>query len=583
MTLTNSVKKIPTVAIIGCGPRGLSALESLYSVASASDIVPNVIVFERTEHPGAGQVWDPEQSQCNWLNVSERAVDIPQRKEIRIMDFIIPEFPNFQRWIGYFEKEHPETEPDKFGMRVQLGEYLSQRFRSIADVLEKLGVMTYIEGEVDYADVKDDHVIINILGGKSFTSNEAVLTIGHQPIEFDEQLAQWQNRAIQLDGVELFTQPYPLNRILKSKGLSPESSVAIRGFGLAMMDVVRALTQGRGGTFKILNKETRKMQYLPSGQEPKSILPFSLDGLPMASKPVNKKIDMYYVPSKEQLERYKTSVHEAIHKGEVPQTTAFLIDAIAPLVSQKFLALNEKALEHDLTEGEIQSVAKSWLLDGNYEHEFILSKKIPAEKTMERFVGMANGTEKVSLDFCSGHVWRHCQPTMYDLISFAPLSDELIAEIVALDERLKRYSYGPPIDSLQQLLALIRASILSFDFVKDPEIELSEKGWQIGKEGKRQIANIMVNSVLDAPQILKVVSPLPKSLLNESEVEPLHDDLGIRTDETGLVETENDNGKNRIAVLGRLAKGTLIGVDAIAECFGKRSRLWAEGFRDRNL
>ena len=91
----------------------------------------------------------------------------------------------------------------------------------------------------------------------------------------------------------------------------------------------------------------------------------------------------------------------------------------------------------------------------------------------------------------------------------------------------------------------------------------------------------MINAVLPAPQILKVTSPLPKGLITISKIEALHDTLGIRTQKNGITEFDNTEQSFPLAVLGRLAKGSLIGVDAIAECFGIRSEFWAEGVLKR--
>ena len=75
------------IAIIGVGPRGLSALECLFMALSASDKVGEVHVtlFEASPTPGSGSVWDTEQPATNWLNISERALQsLPERPEVRV-------------------------------------------------------------------------------------------------------------------------------------------------------------------------------------------------------------------------------------------------------------------------------------------------------------------------------------------------------------------------------------------------------------------------------------------------------------------------------------------------------------------
>ncbi len=91
----------------------------------------------------------------------------------------------------------------------------------------------------------------------------------------------------------------------------------------------------------------------------------------------------------------------------------------------------------------------------------------------------------------------------------------------------------------------------------------------------------MVDSILDGPQLKQVTAQLVTELLRESVIQPVHDDLGIATNEDATVCSAQPDAPPTLAVLGRLVKGTVVGVDAILECFGDRPRLWAEGARRR--
>lgn len=566
------------VGIIGCGPRGLSALESLYGSVGQGDSIPKTLIIEKSNYPGAGPIYGLDQPDTNWLNVSERGLDIWPRKPAKLDNIRIDGFPDFQEWSGYSKKEVSPENVDHFPFRSEMGKYLTHRFESIANLLVREGFLEFVQGEADRIDIENDLVKVHTIGGDNYLVHEAALCIGHQPITLDSQLSGWQSRVLELDNIELFTQPYPIDRLLSSAETFHERKIAIRGFGLAMIDVARAYTEGMGGEFRILDSSSRKMEYHASGHEPKEILAFSLDGLPMAPKPLNEKLDRLYVPSEEQLKNYRNKVKDALSIG--PNSTEFLISAIVPIISRKFMELGDQSRKHELCEREIKDLIFSWLKNGDFSDDLIVSKKLTAKDVLEQFSGMATGQELVSLDYCIGHVWRHVQPTMYELLSFVDISDELIGDIVQLDERLKRYSYGPPVDSLQQLLALVDSGHLNLDFVKDPDISLEEEGYIFECDGQRKTVITMVNSVLDSPQILKVAAPLPKGLINSTNIEPVHDKLGLRTGEDALIQ-KTDGSSVPIAMMGRLAKGTLIGVDAIAECFGKRSCLWAEGFMKR--
>ena len=72
------------VAIIGGGPRGLSALESLYAAHAKKESKQRLktLLFEKSDQLGNGPVYDLNQPDTNWLNVSERGLSIPERREI---------------------------------------------------------------------------------------------------------------------------------------------------------------------------------------------------------------------------------------------------------------------------------------------------------------------------------------------------------------------------------------------------------------------------------------------------------------------------------------------------------------------
>ena len=139
-------------------------------------------------------------------------------------------------------------------------------------------------------------------------------------------------------------------------------------------------------------------------------------------------------------------------------------------------------------------------------------------------------------------------------MSFSNLDENIVANIISLDERLKRYSYGPPVASMQQMLALIDADILNLNYVDNPEISIFDTGWQfVSKNGKTEV-NMIINSVLDPAELLKVNSSLVKHLLKKSMVKPVHGKLGIQTKRNACVELPNEAEAIPLAVLGPFIK-----------------------------
>lgn len=566
------------IAIIGAGPRGLSALENLFIELSEKKKEEDVVVsiFETSETPGSGNVWNTDQLKTNWLNISERALkDLKGRESIKLGDHNIPEFPSYTNWLPEEEQEPENNEPDRFPERSKLGTYLNERFTSIAVELQMAGYLKILKSEVIAIDYKDNTFSLKT-EDDCYEFDEIVLSIGHQPTKISDQLKKWKKHEKSNPKLQVFEAPYPVEDIMSSEKINESSIVAIRGFGLAMIDVVRALTIGKGGEFEILNKKTFRSKFISSSQVPKKIVPFSLDGNPMVPKPLNAEIDYIYEPTDEEIEKFAKTISKIAHGKKVVSDISFLKNAIAKIASRVYLDLQDKAYSHDLNQKELKSIIVDWLSEADFKHELLLPTSQPASKSMKAFIEMALGEAKVSLDYCVGQVWRHCQPSLYKEFSHSNLKDDVIASVIALDERIKRYSYGPPIESMQQLLSLVDAGILDLYLVEDPEITEVKDGWQLENNRSKCIAQIMINSVLDAPKIMEVTSPLIRNLLSNDLIEPIHSELGINTQKDGTIEISDESKSIPLAVLGRLSKGSVIGVDAILECFGPRVKDWAK-------
>ena len=136
----------------------------------------------------------------------------------------------------------------------------------------------------------------------------------------------------------------------------------------------------------------------------------------------------------------------------------------------------------DYSDDAIQDLVKDWISNECNVHELFVSRSLPMNEMIRAFINMSVDDSKASLDYCIGQVWRHCQPTIYKSLSHNSCSDEVFNEIINLDERLKRYSYGPPVLSLLQLEALINADVIETSFLDDPDIDLTLSGHTHGMQ-----------------------------------------------------------------------------------------------------
>ena len=558
------------ISIVGIGPRGHFALENLvlglYKKQSLKHI--HIRLFEATNNFGNGPIYRTEQIDSNWINISERILRLDKREAIHIETIEIPEFPSYHEWSPIID-----SNKDQYPPRSKIGTYLQQRFTSLITPLVHANIVTLHNEKVIKLHVAENKSVTITTSQNCYTDNDDVLvTIGHQPTEPSKQIETWDTFSSTKNRIVLFKNPYPIETILSNNLLKPSSTIGVRGFGLAMIDIVRAVAN-KFGHFSIEDAATMSCSYHTSYSLENLLIPFSLDGQPPVPKPLNGDIDVFFKPSDEELMTFEKTIGNPELQKEATGPE-FLIEAFSSIAARVF-EKNNPEIEKEIPTKTLRHIIECWLLDPSYQHYTILSTDQTIEVLMCQFVKMATLERICSLDYCVGQVWRHCQPSIYKSLSHNACSDEVIAEIIGIDETTKRYSYGPPVESIQQLLALSKSGILNLKMTHNPTIKLQDNGWIIKLNNSKITANIMINSVLDAPNISAVNSSIIKNMLCDDLIQPVYSDLGIVTDRYGYIISKEAQQNSPIALLGRLAKGTVIGVDAILECFGERPKNWA--------
>lgn len=573
------------VAIVGGGPRGLASLESLLSVVArrAPSWSLRVTLFEREALPGSGPNFGPTRFEGWWLNLPERLVDIPARPAIALQGISVSGFPDYLTWANWCD-----SAIDRFPARAKLGRYLAERFDSLALPLQQADVLSLIRHEVRSVrpSAAGDGYNIECEIGTLPAFEEVLLTIGHQVTHDDESLALWRNHVASHPSLRLVDRPYDDEDWVHDDCLADAGVVALRGMGLSMIDVVSLLTEGRGGVFHRVNEHDQSMRYEASGDEPTRLVPFSLDGLPLAAKPLNSDIDESFKPLDGEMHEFRQRCQAIVATdGGIDEVRTQLSQAVASVQAEvylRFSASDETSDDFDESRQQWQTLALQWIDDEELEHESLTDLSVPTIDIMQAWVAMACGQRVPSFDYCLGQVWRHLQRILFDEFSCSSLPDDAMQWIAALHERFKRYSYGPPVGSLQRLIALHEAGRVTFVVADDPDIEMTDAGWILEHQGDRVCANVMIDTVLASPAIARVNEPLVRQLLDDGLLTPFAEDLGAVVNGDGLVVTGFD-GKTAdgLALIGRLAKGRVIGVDSIVESFGARPQRWAEAAVER--
>lgn len=112
-----------SIAIVGCGPKGLYALDSLSQSARKTPALSfEVHIFEPAPCCGAGPVYDPAQPDTLLMNFPAAMIDAWTQKR----------GPNFLEWAagsGF------DLSPSDYVPRAVVGRYLNWCFRRVTDAL----------------------------------------------------------------------------------------------------------------------------------------------------------------------------------------------------------------------------------------------------------------------------------------------------------------------------------------------------------------------------------------------------------------------------------------------------------------
>lgn len=527
------------MAIIGAGPRALGALEAL----ARQDLHGwQVVVFDPEATPGAGPNFDPAQSPLCLLNLPIRAVELPPAPA---------GFADFADWLGDSGRNG-----DRFPARNELGAYLAARWQVLAATAPF--AVELQRTRVQAARHDSQGWMLETRDARQRTAShgpfaELLLTQGQPATRPDTQLALWQDHA-QAIGAALMP-AYPAEALLAAARDWTGRHVAIRGLGLATLDVLRLLTLGAGGRF-------HEGRYLPSGREPARILPFSRDGLPPWPKPATAALDHALSPTAEETRVFAGALARALAQ---PDPVPALCEAlIAP--ARRILAA-QGAAETD------EAAIRRWL-DAEREAPGSQGPQEPVA-ALKAGIAMASGQHPPDPGYVIGQIWRHWQPSLRQGFDPAPPPPGTAAAILAFDEPLKRYSYGPPICAAQEVLALVQAGLVDLRAADDPRVLLTDTGWQLVEDDATACVSVMVDAVLPAPDLDRIDDPPLAGLHERGLIRARGKDLAA------AVQPDGRTNAPGLALLGRMTLGSVVAPDSIHDCFGASATRWAIGVVER--
>ena len=282
-----------TIAVLGAGPRGVGVLERLAANLRELDPgVPLVVHLVDPHPPGAGRIWRAAQSPLLKLNSMARDVTM-YTDESSVIDGPVRPGPSLIEWADAVRtgviadvvlddpavaREIADLVGESFPSRRLQSEYLAWFHRRAVAALDarvvehRAGVVRVDEPEADGG----QRVLLDT--GAAIVADVVLYALGHSGAEPDAE-----QRALAAFAREhaLHYVPPAFTADADTSALAAGEPVIVRGMGLAAVDLVVLLTEGRGGRFS--RSDDGALHYEPSGREPHLLLG-SRRGIPYHSK-----------------------------------------------------------------------------------------------------------------------------------------------------------------------------------------------------------------------------------------------------------------------------------------------------------
>lgn len=277
------------LVVVGAGPRAVMLLERLLA---RTDQPPLEITLVDPHPPGAGRIWREAQSPLLKLNSMAQDVTVFTDDTCTIDGPIRPG-PTLIAWAelvrdGVLEDvviddpavhaEIASLRGESFPTRRLQSHYLDWFWRGVVAAAPEHVSVRWLAGTVAGVAPDPEGHRVRLVGGQELAADIVVYALGHNGREPAEETAALIARAAREDLVYL---PPSFTADADLSALAPGADVIVRGMGLAAVDLLVLLGEGRGGRFH--RDPAGALRYEPSGLEPRLHIG-SRRGIPYRSK-----------------------------------------------------------------------------------------------------------------------------------------------------------------------------------------------------------------------------------------------------------------------------------------------------------
>lgn len=284
------------VVVVGAGPRAVMLLERLLAQWGQDDI-PRTITLIDPHEPGAGRIWRREQSPFLKLNSMAQDVTVFTDDTCTIEGPIRPG-PSLIEWVTAVRTgeltdvtiddplvaaELAALRGTDFPTRRLQSFYLDWFWRSTVASAPAQTTITWRRGTVTAVREQGDEFEVSVDAGPPLTADLVIYALGYNGSAPSGSTSALIAAAAE-HGLSYVAPDFTADADLS--GLTADDDVIVRGLGLAAIDLIVLVTEGRGGRYvrgAVDSGHAGELRYVPSGLEPRLHLG-SRRGVPYRSK-----------------------------------------------------------------------------------------------------------------------------------------------------------------------------------------------------------------------------------------------------------------------------------------------------------
>ncbi|WP_051288065.1 FAD/NAD(P)-binding protein [Photobacterium halotolerans] len=518
---------VNNVGVIGVGPRGLGVVERI--IASAMNNIEaeiNLLIFD-PYLPGSGCHTTDQPDHLLVNTVAEQITMFADDSVVEAGNILSG--PTFYQWLC---EQRPSADipakihPDGYYSRKLFGQYLNWVFNYILEFASVRLNISYLPLEVVDIEKYEGGWSVQTEDENWHKLDYVFITTGHTKPELAEEQS----------GLEI-CDPYPIKEKLSE--IHRGDTVAVKGMGLTMCDIMAELTVGRGGEF--FRSDNGRLAYAPSGNEPQ-LIAYSRTGLPLSGRATNQK-----GASAQYKAKFLTA--DVVRKLRVKGSIDFIQDVLPLLINDMEYAYYEAYVRDKYGAIESQKFCNSYFFSPPAKRVELINRTIKPEdrfswqrlispipmkvlsskeaygKWLLTFIendlfeaqrGNVNSPIKSASD-----VLRDLRDLIRDTIDFKGLTEDSHRWIDSVFiPIMNRIAVGPPKERLEEMLALAECGILHLDLGPAPNVAVDTESNQIvlqstvWPEYKRR-ADILVHAKISMHSPKDDGTPLWKQLLSK--------------------------------------------------------------------